>query len=54
MGVFKEPTASRNQLILMPQSLDEMVGSEEPVRLLSEVMDRLDYGVLESSYPGGG
>jgi len=31
-----------------------MVGSEEPVRLLSEVMDRLDYGVLESSYPGGG
>ena len=25
MGRFKEPVASRNQLILMPQSLDEMV-----------------------------
>lgn len=54
MGRFKEPTASRNQLILMPQSLDEMVSQDEPVRLLCEVMDRLDYSRLESSYPGGG
>jgi len=54
MCKFKEPTASRSQLILMPQSLDEMVSQQEPVRLLSEVMDRLDYGRLESSYPGGG
>lgn len=54
MRVFKEPAASRNQLILMPQSLDEMVGPDEPVRLLSDVMDRLDYGALERSYPGGG
>jgi transposase len=54
MGKFKEPTASRNQLILMPHSLDEMVSQGEPVRLLSEVMDRLDYSRLESSYPGGG
>jgi transposase len=54
MRKFKEPTASRNQLILMPQSLDEMVGADEPVRLLSEVMDRLDYRRLEASYPGGG
>lgn len=54
MGKFKEPMASRHQLVLMPQSLDEMVGQQEPVRLLSEVMDRLDYSRLESSYPGGG
>jgi transposase len=54
MRRFKEPTASRNQLILMPQSLDEMVAEDEPVRLLSYVMDRLDYGELERSYPGGG
>lgn len=37
MGKFKEPTASRNQLVLMPQCLDEMVSQQEPVRLLSEV-----------------
>lgn len=54
MSKFKEPTASRNQLILMPQSLDEMVSGDEPVRLLCEVMDRLDYSKLEASYPGGG
>jgi len=54
MGRFKEPSASRKQLILMPQSLDEMVSQQEPVRLLCEVMDRLDYSRLESSYPGGG
>jgi len=54
MGVFRDPPSSRNQMILMPQSLDEMVGQEEPVRLLNEVMDRLDYSELERSYPGGG
>ena len=54
MGRFKEPASSRNQLILMPQCLDEMVSQDEPVRLLCEVMDRLDYSRLESSYPGGG
>lgn len=54
MGKFREPTASRNQLALMPQCLDEMVSQDEPVRLLCEVMDRLDYNRLESSYPGGG
>jgi len=54
MGKFKGPTASRNQLVLMPQCLDEMVSQDEPVRLLCEVMDRLDYSQLESSYPGGG
>lgn len=32
MRRFKEPTASRNRLILIPQSLDEMVAEDEPVR----------------------
>jgi transposase len=54
MGKFKEATAGRNQLILMPQCLDEMISEQEPVRLLCEIMDRLDYSKLESSYPGGG
>ena len=54
MRMFKEPKANRHQLVLMPQSLDELLGQDEPVRLLSDVMDRLDYSALEMSYPGGG
>lgn len=54
MGIFKEPKANRHQLILMPQSIDEMLDTDEPIRLLSDVMDRLDYCALERSYPGGG
>ena len=54
MGVFRDPPSRRSQMILMPPSLDEMVGQDDPVRLLDEAMDRLDYTQLENSYPGGG
>jgi transposase len=54
MGMFKEPLETRGQMVLMPRCLDEMIDDDDPVRLLNEAMDRLDYSRLEASYPGGG
>ena len=39
-----------SQIWLMPPSLDEMVSEEDEVRALSEVMDQLDWRILESAY----
>lgn len=40
--------------MLFPPSLDEMIGSNHPVRVVNEVLDRLDLEVLLSRYKGGG
>lgn len=54
MGKFKEPRQPGSQMWLMPPSLDEAVAEALDVRLLSEVMDRLDWRGLEAGYSGIG
>ena len=50
MGKFKEPRQPRSQLCMLPPSLDEAVAEALDVRLLSEVMDRLDWREMEAEY----
>jgi len=50
MGKFKEPPQPGSQRALLPVSLDEATADAMDVRLLSEVMDRLDWRGLEAGY----
>lgn len=50
MPHFKEPVTNRNQVMLFPPSLDELVPLESEVRLLDEAMESMDWSGLEGSY----
>lgn len=50
--VFKR--YEQNQPMLLPPSYDEMVPENHPVRVVNEVIERVDITALESSYKGGG
>lgn len=50
MSRFKEMPNSASQMWLIPPSLDEMLPSDCDVRLLGQVMDKLDWSRLEKSY----
>ncbi|MHB9038826.1 MAG: transposase [Armatimonadota bacterium] len=50
MPRFKQMPQEPSQIWLMPPSLNEMVSEDSEVRLLSEVMDQLDWNILESTY----
>ena len=54
MPRFKEMPQDRSQIWLMPPSLDEMVSEDAEVRALSEVMDQLDWRIVESTYSDRG
>ena len=44
----------QNQSYLFPPSLEDMIGANHPVRIVSEVIDRIDIDVLIKKYKGGG
>ena len=50
MPQFKQMPQGPSQMWLMPPSLDEMVSNDSEVRLLSEVMEQLDWRIMESTY----
>jgi transposase len=50
--VFKR--YEQNQPMLLPPSYDELVPENHPVRIVNEVIERIDIGGLEGSYKGGG
>lgn len=50
--VFKPYNQGQGELF--PQRLDEYIGENDPVRLVSQVVDQLDLGVVIESYKGGG
>lgn len=54
MPRFKEMPNAPGQRWLMAPSLDEMVSAGSDVRVLSEVMDRLDWSYMEASYSDNG
>ncbi|MCY2930993.1 MAG: IS1182 family transposase [Planctomycetota bacterium] len=45
---------ARDQLVLRPRSLDEMVAPEDPVRIFDELLGQLDVSAFEARFPGGG
>ncbi|MFA9262990.1 MAG: IS1182 family transposase [Undibacterium sp.] len=50
--VFKR--YDQNQPMLIPPSYDDLVPANHPVRVVNEVIERIDIRALESSYKGGG
>ena len=40
--------------MLLPPSLEELIGERHPVRLVNSVIDKINIEVLESKYKGGG
>ncbi len=50
--IFK--TYQQNQVYLFPPSLEDMIAINHPVRVVSEVMDRIDMDIIIKKYKGGG
>jgi len=50
MPQFKQMPQDPNQIWLMPPSLNEMVSEDDEVRALSDVMDELNWDIMENSY----
>lgn len=50
--VFKD--YSPNQNLLLPPSLEEMIEANHPVRVVNQVIDSLDLGIIFNQYKGGG
>lgn len=44
----------QHQAMLLPPSLDELIAAEHPVRIVNEVMDKVDIDPLLKKYKGGG
>jgi len=50
--VFKR--YEQNQPMLLPPSYEDLVPENHPVRIVNEIIDRIDIGELEKTYKGGG
>ncbi|MGB8194854.1 MAG: IS1182 family transposase [Chitinophagaceae bacterium] len=50
--IFK--TYQQNQVFLFPPSLEDMIEANVPVRVVSEVIDRIDMDLIIKKYKGGG
>lgn len=44
----------QQQGMLLPPSLDELIGSDHPVRIVNQVLDKIDIDPLLKKYRGGG
>src|SRR3970282_2804081 len=49
---FKE--YQQHQILLLPPSLEELIGPKHLVRVVNAFIDRIDFKVLEQGYKGGG
>jgi len=50
-GSYRQtPPGARNQILLIPTSLEEKIPENHPVRLLDEILDGLDWTVWENTY----
>ncbi|MEP6705787.1 MAG: transposase, partial [Acidobacteriota bacterium] len=50
--VFKR--YDQNQLMLIPPSYEDLIPANHPVRVVNEVIERINISELEASYKGGG
>ena len=51
-AVFKPYTT--NQALLLPQSLEELIPKDHLVRVVNQVVDKMELGAIINSYAGGG
>jgi len=49
-GYWQTPPMSRGQLVLFPTTLEERIPDDHPVRMLDEILDRVDWTDWESTY----
>lgn len=49
---WASPEFQRDQLVLFPTRLDDIVGDDHVVRMVDRLLDRLDWQPLESTYNG--
>jgi len=47
---WQTPPGARNQILLIPISLEERIPDKHPVRLLDEILDGLDWTAWENTY----
>lgn len=52
MTYFAKPTLARHQKTMFSPTLDEMIPENHPVRVLDELINKLDLTVFESQYHG--
>ena len=50
---WQDAPLPREQLVLIPTALEAMIGADHPVRLVDEILDRLDWTRWEAAYDGG-
>ena len=50
MADFKIPPECRDQIVLFPKKLDEAIASNHPVRLLDDILRRIDWDPWEAKY----
>ncbi len=51
---FAKPKMPREQQVLFPHYLDELVGAASPVRILAGLLEEVDWSAWEKSYTGCG
>ena len=47
---FKSPPECRDQIILFPEKLDRAIPSDHPVRVLDDILKRIDWKPWEAKY----
>lgn len=52
MDYWSVSPEARDQRVLFPTRLDDVIESNHPVRLVDEVLDGLDWSVFEAVYDG--
>ena len=50
MADFKIPPECRDQIVLLPEKLDDAIASDHPVRLLDDILKRIDWTPWENKY----
>lgn len=52
INYWQDAPMPREQLVLIPTALEEMIPADHPVRLIDEILDRLDWTAWEAAYNG--
>jgi transposase len=53
MGCWAKPPMAREQIVLFAPTLDATIAEDHPVRLVDEILGRMDWTAWEAKYNGG-
>lgn len=54
MKLFKDPVIPKAQYMLLPPSINDFIGEDDPVRVVEEIVESMDHSELFGKYGGGG